>query len=92
MACCRNYCDVKRGNLEAGICTRTFAFCILSKDETTNVGTGALFVLAGSVLHVGSTPRLKIMSLNQICGTFHKSLLTIPVLVSDSMATHDQYL
>jgi len=74
MSCCRNYCDVTRGNPQAGICTRTFAFCMLSKDETTIFGTGALYVLAGSVLHVGSTPRLKIMSRNQICGTFHKSL------------------
>jgi len=74
MSCCPNYCDVKRGSLEAEICTRTFAFCMLSKDETTIFGTGALYVLAGSVLHVGSTPRPKIMSVNQICGTFHKSL------------------
>jgi len=54
MTSCRNYCDVKRGDPEPEICTRTFVFCMLSKDETTNFGTGALCVLSVSVLHLGS--------------------------------------
>ena len=65
MANCRDYCDVKREDPEPGICTRKFAFYMLSKDGTTKFGTGALCILACCVLHAGSIPRLKITSINQ---------------------------
>jgi hypothetical protein len=52
----RNYRDVKRGDPVPGTrnCTTTIVFSMLSKDETTNFGTGALNVLARTVLHVGN--------------------------------------
>jgi hypothetical protein len=59
-------------------CTRTFAFYVLTKNETTNIGTGALYVMVGPMLHSATIAQLKIMSMttvfNQTTGEFHKSL------------------
>jgi len=59
-------------------CTRAFAFCILTKNVTTNIGTGALYVLVGPMLLAANITPLKIISMttvfNQTTGDFHNSL------------------
>ena len=59
-------------------CTRIFAFYMLTKNKTTNVGTVALNVLVGPMLHATTTTQLKMMSMttvfNQRTGDFHDSL------------------
>lgn len=59
-------------------CTATFAFYMPTKNETTNIGTGALYVMVVPMLHAASITQLKITSMttgfNQTTGDFHKSL------------------
>jgi hypothetical protein len=72
MTSCRNYCDVKRGDPGPGICTRTTAFYVLSKDETTNFGQVHLYfgwVRAACRRYTSARNYV-----NQTSGTFHKSL------------------
>jgi hypothetical protein len=51
---------------------------MLTKNGTTNIGTGALCVLVVPMLHVASITQLKIMSMtivfNQTTGDLHKRL------------------
>jgi hypothetical protein len=42
-------------------CTRSFAFYMLNKDETTKYGTGALYVMVGPVLYAAAITQLQIM-------------------------------
>jgi hypothetical protein len=44
--------SVKTLNQE--FCTRTFAFYVVTKDDTVNIGTGALCVLVGPMLHTAA--------------------------------------
>lgn len=50
---------------------------MLIKNGTTNIGTDALYVMVGPMLHAANTTQLKVMSVttafNQTTGDFHKS-------------------
>jgi hypothetical protein len=74
-------------------CTRTFAFYTLMKDKTTNMGTGAFYVLPGAMLHAAPITLLKIMfvttAVNQKRMNTLKPHTTALVLVSHSMITGD---
>jgi hypothetical protein len=58
--------------------TRTYAFYMLTKDETTELGTDALFVPVGSMLLAEPTDLLKIIFLTVVINpeslTFHNKL------------------
>jgi hypothetical protein len=50
---------------------------MLTENATTNIGTGALYVLLGPMLHAATITQLKIMSMttvfNQTTGDFHRA-------------------
>jgi hypothetical protein len=56
---------LKMRKIKNKFCTRTFAFYMLTKNGTTNIGTGARHVLVGP-MHAATIIQLKIKSMTTV--------------------------